>query len=364
MPMSPLRLTVAALCAATLLAGCKNGQSNTTAPTPAPTTAATSAGAGEPSKDTVVATIGEQKVTLGEVDATIEPQLKQLDEEVTKQKFELRRRAIENFVVEKLLTDEAKKRGLSGPDELLQAEIEAKVKPPSDEEVKATYDEAAASLPPGSSLEQFRPQIVQFLEQRQKQTLATEYIDTLKKNSNVNVLFKAPRKTVDATGPSKGPQDAKITIVEFSDFECPYCSRALPAVEQVLKAYPDQVRLVFRHFPLSFHPNAQKAGEASMCAHDQGKFWEMHDVLFQNQQALDVPSLKGYAKNLGLDTAAFDSCLDSGKHANTIRSDMAAGEAAGVNGTPAFFVNGVPLSGAVPFEQFKAVIDEELAQQK
>lgn len=364
MLMPSMRLAVAALCAATLLAGCKNGQSNTTTPAPAPTTTATKAGAGEPADDTVVATIGDQKVTLGEVDKTIEPQLQQLDEELTKQKFELRRRAIENFVVEKLLTEEAKKRGLAGPDELLKAEIEAKVKPPSDEEIKATYDEAAGGLPPGASLEQFRPQIVQFLEQRQKQTLASEYIDSLKKNANVNVTFKAPRKNVEATGPSKGPDDAKVTIVEFSDFECPFCSRVNPTVQQVMDAYPGQVKVVFRHFPLSFHPNAQKAGEASMCAHDQGKFWEMHDVLFENQKALDVQSLKNHAKGLGLDTAAFDSCLDSGKHAATVRADMAAGEAAGVSGTPAFFVNGVPLSGAVPFEQFKTVIDDELAQAK
>jgi protein-disulfide isomerase len=127
-----------------------------------------------------------------------------------------------------------------------------------------------------------------------------------------------------------------------------------------MKAYEGKVKLVFRQFPLSFHPNAQKAAEASLCAADQKKFWEYHDVLFQNQKALQVDSLKKYAADLKLDTAAFNKCLDSGEKAATVKADMDAGQKAGVSGTPAFFVNGIVLSGAVPAEEFKSIIDSEL----
>ncbi|HLT29174.1 MAG TPA: thioredoxin domain-containing protein [Myxococcaceae bacterium] len=360
MSHSALRLTVVALCAASLLAACKNGQSNTTTPAPKATSTATQAGAGEPSPDTVVATIGDEKITLGQVEEKIAPQLKQLQEQVEKQKFEMRRNATENFVLEKVLTDEAQKRGLAGPEALLQAEVDGKITEPTDEEIQATYDEAAENLPPGATIDTYRPQIVEFLKSRQRQQIATQFVEQIKAEKGVNILLEAPRVEVEATGPSMGPEDAKVTIVEFSDFECPYCARGRTVVEEVMKAYPEQVRVVFRHFPLDFHPNAQKAGEAAMCAHDQNKFWEMHDKLFDNQKALGVDALKGYAQELELDTQAFNTCLESGKHAQVVRNDMAAGAAAGVTGTPAFFVNGIPLNGAVPFSQFKSIIDEEL----
>ena len=132
-----------------------------------------------------------------------------------------------------------------------------------------------------------------------------------------------------------------------------------------MKAYPDKVRLVFRQFPLEFHKQAPKAAEAALCANDQGKFWEMHDTLFANQKELEVPKLKEYAKKVGLDTAKFDKCLDSGEKAATIKADQEAGAKVGVNGTPAFFINGIMISGAQPLDEFKSIIDSELkAKQK
>jgi protein-disulfide isomerase len=165
-----------------------------------------------------------------------------------------------------------------------------------------------------------------------------------------------------ADGPAKGPKTAKVTIVEFSDFQCPYCSRGKKVMEEVVAKYGDKVRLVFRDFPLDFHDKAQKAAEAGQCANDQGKFWAMHDWMFDNQQALDIPALKGAAKTMGMDSTAFDSCLDSGKHAALIKKNTKDGQEAGVRGTPAFFVNGVFLSGALPFEKFKTEIDRALAE--
>ena len=162
--------------------------------------------------------------------------------------------------------------------------------------------------------------------------------------------------------PVKGPATAKITIIEFSDFQCPFCARAVPTMEQIFKTYGDKVRLVYRDFPLSFHQYAQKSAEAAECADEQGKFWEYHDSLFANQNALDIDSLKKYASDTKLDTAKFNECLDSGKYAEEVQKDFKDGQSAGVRGTPAFFINGRLVSGAQPFETFKKIIDEELAK--
>jgi protein-disulfide isomerase len=173
-----------------------------------------------------------------------------------------------------------------------------------------------------------------------------------------------PYRKVDvpADAPSFGPKNAKVTIVEWSDFQCPFCSRVTPTLKQIKEAYPKDVRVVFRHQPLSFHPNAKPAAEASMAAHEQGKFWEMHDKLFSNQSALDRATFEKYAQELGLDMAKFRAALDSGKYRAKVEADAAAGAAVGANGTPTFFVNGREFVGAQPFANFKKVIDEELAR--
>lgn len=168
------------------------------------------------------------------------------------------------------------------------------------------------------------------------------------------------RVPVAATGPSRGPQTAPVTIVEFADFQCPFCARLQPTLEQLIAKYGDKVRLVFRQFPLQFHTHAQKAAEASLCAWEHGKFWEMHDAMFENQQALYVDSLKAKAAALGLNADAFNSCLDSGKYADQVQRDLDDGAAAGVSGTPAIFINGRFLSGTVPLEQLSQIVDDEL----
>ena len=160
----------------------------------------------------------------------------------------------------------------------------------------------------------------------------------------------------------RGDANAKITLIEYSDFECPFCSRHAPTIDKILENYKGKVRLVFRHFPLSFHPEAQKAAEASECAGEQGKFWEMHDKIFEANEAknMSVDTWKKAAKDLKLNTAKFNDCLDSGKYLSKIQNEQADGQAAGVEGTPATFVNGKLISGAVPYEQFKSVIDSIL----
>jgi protein-disulfide isomerase len=160
--------------------------------------------------------------------------------------------------------------------------------------------------------------------------------------------------------PARGSKDAPITIVEFSDFQCPYCLRVEPTLKQLVDRYGDRIRWVYRDYPLNFHPFAAKAAEAASCANDQGKFWEMHERIFTNQGKLGVEDLKGYSAALGLDKAAFDQCLDSGKYTEEWKKDLADGTKYGVSGTPAFFINGRFVNGAAPVDKFTSIIDDEL----
>jgi protein-disulfide isomerase len=358
--MRPPRLVLAAILAVSFTAGC-NKQ---TSPAASPSSAA--GGQCELPADAVIATYKtdgtEQKVTYGELTGRIGPQLTSLE----KQKEELIKRGLEGYVIEKLVQAEAKKRGMANEDEFIRAEVEGKAAAPSEEKIREIFDQARNSgqLPPEVTLEQVKPEIVRMLGEQGKRERAQALFSELKASADVQILLPEKRVEVAAVGPSKGPDNAPITIVEFSDFQCPFCSKANASVNEVLKDYEGKVRLVFRHFPLSFHQEAPKAAEASLCAHDQGKFWEYHDTLFAHQQALKVEELKKYAADLGLDTARFNDCLDSGKKAEIVQKDMKEGEKVGVTGTPAFFINGIALSGAVPASDFKSIIDAELKKKK
>ena len=193
-----------------------------------------------------------------------------------------------------------------------------------------------------------------------------------KVNANVNAnVNAAPAATGDVSklnsvlgdAYSSGPKNAKVTLIEISDFQCPYCERHAPTMDQIMKDYAGKVRRVWLNFPLtSIHPYAMKAAEASECAGEQGKFWEMHDKIFANQDKITVDDLKGYAGDLGLSTSKFNSCLDDSKYASKIQAQMTAAQAAGVSGTPGTFVNGELVKGAYPFDTFKQLIDAELAK--
>jgi protein-disulfide isomerase len=352
---------LAALVAASLFSGCNKEKAPAAAATASTPTSTT-----EPSADTVVATFGDgQKITFGELNDRIKEPLANLE----KQKYQTRKQGLDGFVVEKLVKAEATKRNLS-EEQLVKTEVDDKIPQPPEEEIKKLYEEAKERLPPGTTYDQVKPQIVDFLTGSKKQERARDYFAELKKNANVQITLPEPprppveRKEVAATGPAKGPDSAPVTIVEFSDFQCPFCSRAIKTVDEVMKAYPDKVKLVFRQFPLEFHKEAPKAAEAALCAADQNKFWEFHDTLFANQSALQPDKLKEHAKTVGLDTAKFNKCLDSGEKAAAVKTDQEAGQKVGVNGTPAFFINGILLSGAQPFDEFKSVIDAELQAKK
>ena len=344
------------LAIAALAAACKTGSG-----TPSGKGASTSPLAVDPASK--VAEIDGQPVTYGDLqgDKDMGPKLKQAEIKAMTDLYDARRGAVEEMLSKRLLEGEAKAKGKT-LDQWFQQDYMASVADPSEAESHAFYEEHKAQMQ-GRSYEEIKPQLVQHLKQQQLRGKMTAMLDDLKKKHNVQVTLAAPdlpRIEVEAKGPARGPDKAKVTIVEFSDFQCPFCGREAPVVDRIMKEYDGKVKLVFRHFPLDFHPFAQKAAEAGACAADQNKFWPLHDKMFGNQQKLAVDDLKAYAKELGLDPAKFDKCLDTGEKKEAVTADQKAGSEAGVNGTPAFFVDGIFINGAVPYEQLKEAVDREL----
>ena len=313
----------------------------------------------------IVATVGGTSFTLAQVDekAMQQPASNFGSAKLSQALYEARRGAVDDLVADALLNQEAKARGVDRS-ALVEKEITSKVSPVNDSEVTQWYQANQARVQ-GAPLDQVRQPIRQFLTEQRMQVARQAFLDMLKTKTPVRITLEPPRQAfAAANSPSKGPSGAPIELIEFSDFQCPFCQRANPTVDQVLKTYGDRIRFVYRHFPLSNHPNAKPAAEASQCAAEQGKFWEYHDKLFANPSRLADGDLKQSAAELGLDTAAFNKCVDTHKYASQVESDFRAGEDAGVNGTPAFFVNGRMISGAQPFEAFKRLIDEELESKK
>ncbi len=300
------------------------------------------------------AVVAGQEIEAAAVDELIRPQLMEL----RSREQQLREQALEVLIARTLMQKEAAARGIS-EDALESQEVTAK-SAVSVAEAKAFYDankERFGTTPEAEAL----PQIQQGLFAQRQGVRRADFAQELRKKYEVTVLLEPMRVAVDLDGaPVRGNASAPVTIVEFSDFECPFCVRARPTVARVREAYGARVRWAFRHFPLSFHAQAQKAGEAAACAGEQGRFWEMHDRLWASAGKLQVAELKAAASAAGLERAAFDRCLDSGQQAARVARDEAAGESYGVSGTPAFFVNGRPLVGAQPFESFQRVIDDEL----
>jgi protein-disulfide isomerase len=270
-------------------------------------------------------------------------------------------KTLNRLIEEKLLESEAANKGIT-KEKLLETEVQSQVKEPTQEEIDNVYKANAERIK--KTKEEITPQIKEYLKQRKAQSLRRELLNRLETEHKVNRFIQPLRFSVDAPGrPSSGQSSAPVTIVTFSDFQCPYCKEYTSVLKEAQKTYGDKLRIVFRQFPLtSIHANAQKAAEASLCAANQNKFWEMHDQLFQTQSLLNVKDLKGKAKDLGLDTAAFDACLDGGRSAALVHEDMVAGFRAGVEGTPSTFINGMFVNGVIPIDALKDMIDDELAR--
>jgi predicted DsbA family dithiol-disulfide isomerase/Skp family chaperone for outer membrane proteins len=315
-----------------------------------------------------LATVNGQNITEADVNKLAATDLenlemKRLQAEATynRDKSDVLERSLNQLVEDKLLAAEAAKRKVT-PEELLQSEVNSKATPPAPEQIKQFFDDNRARIPPQVTYEQAEPQLREYLIGQRIQELREEFFTKLKKDYAVTSFFEPVRFDITTAGfPARGPANASVTIVEFSDFQCPFCGNLYPVMKEIETKYKDTVRIVYRQFPLnSIHPFAQKAAEASLCAKDQNKFWEYHDSLFENQQALDVDALKTRAVNLQLDTTAFNQCLDSGRQADAIRKDIVEGNKVGVTGTPALYINGKPYREDTSFEALSKVIDAEL----
>jgi protein-disulfide isomerase len=303
-----------------------------------------------------VATVYGQPVTQAELDEAVGTRLMRLRTE----EYQIRRGALDQIISERVLAAEAQKRGIS-VEELLRIEVEAKVETVPRETLEGVY-EAAKDRIGNADREEALRQIAEGMRRQKTNTRRMELTRQLMADAGVKILLDPPRAEVRAEGPSKGPQSAPITIVGFSDYECSFCGRALPTLQQLRDRYGDLVRVVYRDYVLPSHRNAPKAAEAAHCAGDQGKFWEMHDHLFANQRDLSPIAAIRYAGELKLDQAAFQQCIGSGKHEATWKAAQAEGELVGVRSTPTFFINGRMIVGAAPAETFISVVEEELAR--
>lgn len=350
-------LTAACLWSSSVLAACSDQKAAVAAPAATP-----SAPAAIGDLPDVLATIGTEKVTLADLRSRAGEQLDQLDMQYRRARDQLVGSALDTVIRERTMAAESKKTGKTA-DELLLATMNGSTTP-TDVEVTAWFNENQARLN-GRSLDQVRSQIVDLLTKQRRSEASNTLDQRLRKEQNVTVAYEPFRLTFVNTGaPTLGKPDAPVTLVEFSDFQCPYCQAAAPVLKQVADKFGDKVQIIYRQFPIpSLHPFAFKAAEASLCANEQGKFWALHDAMFADQKKLAVSDLKATAKQLGLNANKFDACLDAGRYVEQVQNDQREGSRSGVNGTPAMFINGRYVEGgSVPFTTVEALINKELAR--
>jgi len=304
-----------------------------------------------------LALINDEPISSDEVEKPLGAQISKLEEQI----YALKRQRLEGLIQMRLLAKEASKRGLSVP-ALLEAEVSAKISPVTDQEIE-TYYQANKTRYPGDN---YRQTIQSQLENQRRGARQQAFIQALRAQANIVINLKPPpiyRADVSAGGaPIRGSANAPVTIIEFSDFHCPYCKKVQPTLSRILSEYGDRVRLAYRDFPLDqLHPSARKAAEAARCANDQGKFWEFHDKLYGGGTDASPETLTRLGREIDMDVVAFQQCLSTGKHRSDIDRDIQEASSLGVTGTPGFFINGRLISGAQPYEGFAQVINEELA---
>src|SRR3989449_11504500 len=306
-----------------------------------------------------LAEVNGEVITAEEIEQALGAQLRRLEQQI----YDMKRQKLEAVIGERLVAREAAKQSLS-VQALLDAEVAAKAGTVADEEVETFYQANKARLK-GDEAEA-RERIRAHFQSQKLVARRQAYLQSLRSQATMVIRLQAPpvfKAEVGVEGaPFLGPAAAPVTIVEFSDFQCPFCKQVVPTLTQVRSRYGEKVKLVYRDFPIDgIHPQARKAAEAARCAQDQGKFWEYHDALFASSPKLSPEELKAYAQQVGLDVASFERCLGSGAHAAAVAKSGGEGIRLGVTGTPAFFINGELLSGAQPLESFARVIERELA---
>jgi protein-disulfide isomerase len=272
------------------------------------------------------------------------------------QYYQVERKALDDLIVQRLLEDEAQKQGISS-DELLAREVDSKVKDPNEDQLQVYYEGLDAKEP----YDQVRGKILDHIRELRRSKLRSAYVETLRLKANIVVQLAPPMADVgtENAGVIQGPADAPVQVVEFADYQCPYCQRVNPDLNKLIDEYAGRVSVVYRDFPLPMHPHAEKAAEAARCAGQQGKFWEYHNLLFHDKK-LDTPDLKQQATTLNLDSVSFDKCLDSAEEAANVKKDQDEGMKLGLSGTPSFFINGHFISGAVDYSTLHQMVEQQL----
>ncbi|HYO63350.1 MAG TPA: thioredoxin domain-containing protein, partial [Pyrinomonadaceae bacterium] len=304
----------------------------------------------------VLATVNGERITSADVEDDLRPLIYNAQE----QAYELVKQDVEMRINDILLEQEAQKRKVT-TNALLETEVRSKVPAVTDAQAQAFFNENKERI--NGTFDQLKPQIIQYLQQNEGRKAESAFAEQLRRAAAVETFVRAPAQPVFTIAtddqPSKGNPSAAVTLVEFTDFQCPACAQTHPVIERLATEYADRVRFVLRDFPLSQHENAFKAAEAAEAAREQGKYWEYIAVLFRNQQALQVPKLKEYAAQVGLDLVKFSSALDSGRFSDKVRRDMQDGNRVGVNGTPSLFINGRRITDR-SYEGLKAALDAAL----
>jgi protein-disulfide isomerase len=303
-----------------------------------------------------LATVNGRNITLADIEDSLRPLVFNVQQQV----YALRKSDLDVKINDALLAQEAQRRKVTAR-ALLDAEVTSKLTPVTEAEARKFYDENKGRI--GGDFAQLKPQVVAYLEAQARQKATLAFAQRLREASSVRVFLEAPEppvlKIATDDQPSKGDAAAPVTIVEFTDYQCPSCARQQPVIERLLAEYGGRVRLVVRDFPLEQHADAFKAAEAAEAAREQGKYWEYVSILMQNQSEMGVAKLKEYAGRLGLDRARFDAALDSGRFADKVRRDLQDGFRLGVNSTPSIFVNG-RMSPERTYESLKASIEAAL----
>jgi protein-disulfide isomerase len=304
----------------------------------------------------VLATVNDKQITMGDIENSLRPLIFSVQEQV----YALRKQDLELKVNDTLLTQAAQKKGITTR-ALLEAEVSAKLPPVTDAQAQKFFDENKDRI--SGEFAQLKPQIIQYMQENKEREATVAFAEQLRRASTFQINLTAPESPEFAIAtddqPLKGNPNASVTIVEFTDFECPSCARQLPVLERIVNEFGDRVRLVVRDFPLSQHANARKAAEAAEAAREQGKYWEYIAVLFRNQSALGIDKLKQYATEVGLDRARFDASLDTGRFADKVQRDVLDARKLGVNGTPAVYINGKRLSDNT-YESVKSAVETAL----
>lgn len=316
----------------------------------------------EPAADRVVASVGDYSLHESDLDEWWRGHDGVSYARVRQDWYEGRHKALDALLGDYLLRREAASRAVT-VERLLDEQLPKRLTPIRDDEIRQAY-ERSLPLPGPMTFEQVKPMITGYLEQQHLEDARGRYISSLRDEAGAVVHLEVPRQPVSGGpgNPAIGSPSASVEMVEFSDFECPFCRQLEPVITRLREKYGDRLRLVWRDFPLPMHSHARSAAEAARCAADQGRFWEYHDVLFANQQALASADLIRYAAATRLDATAFATCLDAGAHRSAIAADLEEGARQGVQATPTVFINGRAIVGAQPLAAYEMAIDEELSR--